>query len=63
TWEVIGSETTFLLANAHIYFGDKSNKSPEFKNRIAEVFYLAEWAKSSKKTKPPRPPKKLTKTT
>jgi len=45
TWEVVGRPTSFLLANVHIYFGKKQTSSPQFKNRLAEVFYLANWAR------------------
>lgn len=45
TWEVIGRSTSFLLANVHIYYGDDTTESAEFKNRIAEVYFLANWAR------------------
>jgi len=49
TWRVIGSDTSFMLANVHIYYGDDKQDSAKIKNRIAEVYYLANWAKEQKK--------------
>lgn len=45
TWQVVGRSTTFLLANVHIYYGKEKETSPEFGNRVAEVYFLAEWAR------------------
>ncbi|HEX9692349.1 MAG TPA: endonuclease/exonuclease/phosphatase family protein [Gemmatimonadales bacterium] len=44
TWEVVGSQRRFLIANVHIYYG--SSNSAKFNNRIAEVYFLADWAKA-----------------
>ncbi len=46
SWKVLGTDYTFQLVNVHIYFGKESTKSAQFKNRMGEVFYLAEWARS-----------------
>ena len=51
TWEVVGRSTTFMLVNVHIYYGDDPTDSAEFKNRIAEVYYLANWAREQQKAK------------
>ncbi len=45
TWQIDGSRLTFMIANAHIYFGQKKKRSAKFKNRVSEVLFLAEWAK------------------
>jgi exonuclease III len=45
TWEVLGRKTSFMLANVHIYFGKARVNTPQFKNRLAEVFYLSNWAR------------------
>lgn len=55
SWEVIGSKYTFVLVNVHIYWGDpdpesvtsktSQKKRAKFNQRIAEVFYLADWAR------------------
>jgi hypothetical protein len=55
SWEVIGRKYTFVLANVHIYWGDPDPKSvgstssqtrrAKFNQRIAEVFFLADWAR------------------
>jgi exonuclease III len=51
TWEVVGSKVTFMLANVHIYYGKKTKSSAQFKNRISEVYYLANWAREQQKAK------------
>jgi endonuclease/exonuclease/phosphatase family metal-dependent hydrolase len=51
TWEVIGRNKTFLLANAHIYYGKKGTESAKFKNRLAEVYFLADWARNQQTSK------------
>lgn len=51
TWQVISRNTTFLLVNVHIYYGVDRTDSAEFKNRIAEVYYLANWAREQQKAK------------
>ena len=55
SWEVLGRKYTFVLANVHIYWGDPDPKSvgsktsqtkrAKFNQRIAEVFFLADWAR------------------
>ena len=49
TWKVKNRNTTFLLANAHIYYGDDVFGSAKLNNRIAEVFFLADWARLQQK--------------
>lgn len=49
TWEVVGRDTSFLLANVHIYFGDDDAESAKFQNRVSEVFFLAKWAQEQRK--------------
>lgn len=52
TWKIKNSSISFLLANVHIYFGkEEDDDEARFKNRIAEVFFLAEWAKEMQKEK------------
>ena len=54
TWKVKNSNTTFMLANVHIYFGEKEKKngsSAKFLNRVAEVYFLADWAHELEKKK------------
>jgi len=51
SWKVKGRKCTFVLASAHIYFGKESQKSAQFRNRLAEVFYLATWAAEQRKAK------------
>lgn len=55
TWQVVGRKTSFLLANVHIYYGKPSSKNPvkyaKYLNRVAEVFYLANWAREQQKAK------------
>ncbi len=51
TWQVLGSSVSFLLANVHIYFGDDKADSAKFKNRVAEVFFLADWARHQQTAK------------
>jgi len=51
TWEVAGGKVTFMLANVHIYYGKKTKSSAKFKNRISEVYYLANWAREQQKAK------------
>jgi exonuclease III len=46
TWEINGSNTSFMLANVHAYFGATEKKNAaKFKNRIAEIYFMADWAK------------------
>jgi hypothetical protein len=43
-------ETSFLLANVHIYYGDEEDDDPaRYNNRVAEVFFLADWARKQPK--------------
>jgi exonuclease III len=49
TWKVTGTDTSFMLANVHIYFGDDSETSAQYSNRVAEVYYLANWAREQQK--------------
>jgi len=50
TWEVAGTGTSFLLANVHIYYGDEEEDDPaRYNNRVAEVFFLADWARQQQK--------------
>lgn len=51
SWQVVGRNKSFLLANCHIYYGDKTKTSAQFINRVAEVFYLANWARKQQKDK------------
>jgi endonuclease/exonuclease/phosphatase family metal-dependent hydrolase len=61
SWEVVGSRYTFTLASVHIYWGDPDPKSAgsaasktkraKFNQRIAEVYYLADWARTSTRSK------------
>ncbi len=56
TWKVKNSNVTFMLANVHIYWGDEegndpTNPDPKFLNRVAEVFFLGDWAHEIKKKK------------
>jgi hypothetical protein len=44
TWQVKNRNTCFLLTNAHIYYGDDVIGSAKYNNRIAEVYFLADWA-------------------
>jgi exonuclease III len=52
TWKVVGRKTSFLLANVHIYFGEEESKNPvkyaKYLNRVAEVYYLADWAREQR---------------
>jgi len=52
TWKVKNSKLSFLLANVHIYYGSTEDDDPaKFNNRIAEVFFLADWAKEMQREK------------
>ncbi len=51
SWQVVGRNKSFLLANCHIYFGKRSKTSAQFINRVAEVFYLADWARKQQEDK------------
>jgi exonuclease III len=56
SWEVVGRKYTFVLANVHIYWGkpdpktvgseSSHTKRAKFNQRIAEVFFLADWART-----------------
>ena len=47
TWQVKKSNYNFLLASTHIYWGDYEKRNvAKFKQRIAEVYYLADWART-----------------
>ena len=50
TWRVLGDSTiTFMLVTAHLFFGKKHPKDPRFRNRVAEAFFLAQWASSQRR--------------
>ena len=52
TWKVKKSNLSFLLANVHIFYGKKEDNDPaRFNNRIAEVYFLADWAKEMQRSK------------
>ena len=51
TWKVKNTNTSFMLASVHIYYGDDVEDSAQYKNRIAEVYYLANWAREQGKLK------------
>jgi endonuclease/exonuclease/phosphatase family metal-dependent hydrolase len=61
SWEVVGRKYTFTLASTHIYWGDPDpadaksaaarTKRAKFDQRIAEVFYLANWASTNTQNK------------
>jgi endonuclease/exonuclease/phosphatase family metal-dependent hydrolase len=61
SWEVIKTGYTFVLVNVHIYWGkadpkDLKSKQKEaarakFNNRVAELFYLAEWSRKKSNMK------------
>lgn len=48
TWKVAGTGTRFMLANVHIYYGDKAKttkpQSPKFRNRVSEIIFLSDWS-------------------
>jgi hypothetical protein len=56
TWKVKNSKVSFMLANVHIYYGDEEggnpdNPDPRFLNRVAEVYFLGDWAYEIRKKK------------
>jgi hypothetical protein len=61
SWEVIKTGYTFVLVNVHIYWGKADPKDvvsdpkkvarAKFNNRVAELFYLAEWSREKSKMK------------
>lgn len=52
TWKVKDSNKSFMLANVHVYFGARENEDQaRFNNRIAEVYFLSDWAYEMQKAK------------
>jgi hypothetical protein len=38
-----------MLASTHIYWGEEETTTPQFRQRVAEVFFLADWARECAK--------------
>ena len=52
TWKTKNANLSFMLASVHIYYGDvEDDDEAKFNNRIAEVYFLADWAKDMQREK------------
>jgi hypothetical protein len=52
TWQAIDSDLRFLLVNAHLYFGEDGDENPQFLNRVAEAYFLSQWASEQRRKGP-----------